>query len=50
MIISNVALHCAYEHFQAGKIELGLQEYKKALKDTFADDLKTNIKCTIAIL
>jgi predicted negative regulator of RcsB-dependent stress response len=50
IITSNVALSSAYEHIQNGKIELALHDYQKALRDTFSDDLKINIKCTMAIL
>ena len=50
MIVSSMALSNAYDKLHSGKIELALQEYRKALKDTFAEDLKLNIKCTIAVL
>lgn len=50
MITSNIALSNAYEHIQNGQVEMALQEYHRALKDTFSEDLKINIKCSIALL
>jgi predicted negative regulator of RcsB-dependent stress response len=50
IIVSNLALSAAYQHFQTGKIESAILEYQKALKNTFPEDLKVNIKCTIAVL
>ena len=50
MITLNQHLFDAYSYFQQGKIEQSLEEYHKSLKYTYNNQLKNNIKCTIAIL
>lgn len=50
MITLNQHLFDAYSYFQQGRIEQSLEEYHKSLKYTYNNQLKNNIKCTIAIL
>jgi predicted negative regulator of RcsB-dependent stress response len=50
IISSNVALEEAYQHFRKGRSEQALEEFRKALKNTYTEDLKANIKCTMAVL
>ena len=47
---SNTFLNNAYIHFQNGKFDKALQELTHAIKNTYTDDLKANIKCTSAII
>ena len=47
---SNTSLNNAYIHFQNGKFDKALHDYTNAMKNTYTDDLKANIKCTSAII
>ena len=47
---SNLALTEAYHNFQDNQIEQALDNYKIALKNTFSEELKANIKCTMAVI
>jgi hypothetical protein len=50
MVACNQHLFDAYRLLQKGYIRESIEEYQQAIKNTYNQILKNNIKCTIAIL
>jgi predicted negative regulator of RcsB-dependent stress response len=49
-MLCNQQLTNGYKHLTEGKLKEAVEEYQKALKVTYSDSLKVNIKCTIAVI
>jgi hypothetical protein len=50
MVSCNQNLHEGYRLMQRGMLRESIEQYQMASKGTFNQSLKSNIKCTIAIL
>lgn len=50
MVACNQSLHEGYQLMQRGMLQESIQQYQFAAKNTVNQSLKSNIKCTIALL